>query len=133
MAADLIHVAGLSALERAMTSLTPKAARRALNAALMAGARIIVKEAKIRAPRRTGELRRNIVARQAPRGRAESSAAVHIGVRQQAFYFQFHELGTRRIPAKPFLRPALDAAREPALAKIAERLGQRIEIELTRG
>lgn len=127
-----VGVQGLAELERRLTQLVPKAARRALNAALMAGARIVVKEAKSKAPKRTGNLKRNITARVARRGDTQATAAVHIGVRKDAFYWMFHELGTSQHPARPFLRPALEITHEAVVAKIAERLAQRIEIEAGR-
>lgn len=46
--------------------------------------------------------------------------------KSQAFYGRFLEFGTSKMPAKPFLRPAYDAARDRAVAAVKTRLAQEL-------
>ena len=48
---------------------------------------------------------------------------------QDAWYWRFVEFGTRKMAARPFLRPALESRRRQAVDAIKQRLTQRIEIE----
>jgi len=50
---------------------------------------------------------------------------------QDAWYWRFLEFGTRKMAARPFLRPALESRRTQAVDAIKARLRQRIEIEAT--
>lgn len=43
----------------------------------------------------------------------EQSAVSRISWDDKHFYLYFHELGTSRMPARPFLRPALDGTYTP--------------------
>jgi HK97 gp10 family phage protein len=49
---------------------------------------------------------------------------------QDAWYWRFVEFGTRKMAARPFLRPALESRRREAVEAIKGRLAQRIEIEV---
>jgi HK97 gp10 family phage protein len=143
--ADGLHVKvdGLKELHAAMKELPKAAEGRVLRNALNAGARIIQKDARERAPilaeprkdREPGRLRRNIVFL---RDRASKFAqSVVIGVRassrrkesdpKNAFYWRFIEFGWttksgQHIPARPFLRPAFEAKKHAALAAIKEKM-----------
>jgi HK97 gp10 family phage protein len=48
---------------------------------------------------------------------------------QDAWYWRFLEFGTRKMAARPFLRPALESRRREAVDAIKQRLSERIEIE----
>ncbi len=128
-----ITTRGLDELNRRLTTLVPQAARRALNAALMAGGRVVVREAKARVytvvKKRTGNLKRGIRARVARPLQTQATAAVHVGVRRDAFYGMFIELGSSGHPARPFLRPAFENSIEEVVVTVAKRLRERIEIE----
>lgn len=43
------------------------------------------------------------------------------------FYGRFHEFGTVKMPARPFLRPAIEDNKQAAIDAIARRLKQRID------
>lgn len=68
---DLVKMEGLRELQRALEQLPKRVTRRILNASLMAGGRIIAKDAEVRAPvlqqpdprRKPGTLRANVRAR----------------------------------------------------------------------
>lgn len=129
-----IRIDGLKELEIRLKRLPQKVAGKALYSALMAGAEAIRKEAVSRAPEDTGKLKRNIVKRR-EKTRPELSASVVVGVRakgkktdpQNAYYWRYFEFGTSKRPARPFLRPAFEAQKEEAVARIAAKLRQRIE------
>ena len=48
---------------------------------------------------------------------------------QDAWYWRFVEFGTRKMAARPFLRPALEAKRREAAQAMKERLQQRVALE----
>ena len=48
---------------------------------------------------------------------------------QDAWYWRFVEFGTRKMRARPFLRPALEAKRREAVQAMKDRLSERIELE----
>ncbi len=72
--------------------------------------------ARRRAPVRTGRLRDSIVSLPLERRNGRASA----GVWAQAPYALWVEIGTRRMPAQPYLRPALDAVRDAAPALVGQ-------------
>lgn len=85
---------------------------RELKKKLSQAARIVVKDAKPRAPRRTGKLRKSISFSILRGGNVE------IGPR--AFYGIFGEFGTVRQPARPFLGPAIEATQEQVFDILGE-------------
>lgn len=59
--------------------------------------------------------------------RAGTGARAIIGVRAEAFYaLQFFERGTSKIPARPFLAPALEARKDTAVKEVGQGLLRRI-------
>lgn len=46
------------------------------------------------------------------------------------YYWRFHEFGTRHMPARPFLRPAIDENKEAAVDKFAEVMKKQIDKEV---
>jgi len=129
--------------------------------AVMAGARVIAKEAKTRAPvlssptpqRKPGTLKKNIRAK-AIRSKQPGQWEAVVGVRtlsakkltafkaqtgksgqtnpDDPFYWRFVEFGTVKMAARPFLRPAFEARKQAAADKIKAQLAPRIEQEAER-
>src|SRR5262245_66681991 len=84
---------GVKEMEQMLKDLGPAIANRLGGRAVRAGARPIIKDAKARVPRRTGELKRSIVA-QKERARGEAYAAtqtVLIGFKKPASSAQHWE------------------------------------------
>lgn len=136
-----IKVEGLADLQARMRALPAKIQRRALNAAMRAGAREIVTEVKSRAPVDTGALKRNVVAKRGRRqfdkglagrqiigvrhGRARTAATTYTvkGKKftnrvtaydkrgQDPFYFRFQELGYTAVGRRKFASRAERGAR----------------------
>jgi HK97 gp10 family phage protein len=61
-------------------------------------------QAQAKAPVRTGKLRRSFGYEVSARGNVIEG---RVGVFRSAFYGYFHEVGTSKMPARPFLRPAV--------------------------
>lgn len=59
--------------------------------------------------------------------RSKQSASALLGVVKEAFYaVQFFELGTAKIPRRPWLVPALESSKEEAIRGVGEVLKKRI-------
>lgn len=96
-----------------------------LQAAIMAGAEVVRKEASARAPKRTGRLAANIIT-EIEGNTSADRASVKIGPSKEAFYGMFVELGTSKMSARPFLRPAIDAKKDEVEATVARELKKRL-------
>lgn len=136
-----VKVEGLAELDRALRELLPASVRgRPLRAAVAAGARIVAKEAKSRVPVDSGLVRSRIRVMSNPQQQRQARAESVVGVRrsgkarkdQDPYYWRFVEFGTRKMRARPFLRPALEAKRNEATQMIRERLAKRIEAEVAK-
>lgn len=105
-----IEVKGLAELQAKMKSLPAKIQSRILNAALLAGGRVIAKAAKARVPVLTGNVRRKIVAKRGrPRGGIinrvivgvrhgkEQASARLKKITEDAYYYRFLERGYHAI------------------------------------
>jgi HK97 gp10 family phage protein len=98
----------------------------------MAGAEPILDAAKNLAPVDTGLLRSSL---KAIKERArKSSHLVRVQTEDgdykgEAFYASFHEYGTKKMPARPFMRPAFDQNVSNAIDIIGQHIGTAIEQE----
>ena len=121
---------GLDELDRAVKKLPEKIQKRVLIGALRAGGRVIQKEAKARAPVKSGNLKRNISVvagkskKSAPIGQVQ--AEVFVATTPKAWYSHLIEFGTKHISAKPFLRPAFDTTHQEVLNAIGDKLAEGI-------
>lgn len=116
---------GAKELEKTLLEMGPAVATKIADKALRAAAKIIIKEAKILAPRRTGALRKSIAAKVGQLKPAERT--VTIGFKKPGrSYAHMVEFGTSHSAAKPFLRPALDAKASEALREMTEVLADGI-------
>lgn len=96
----------------------------AMGDALMAGAEIVSNDAKRRAPYKTGNLRRSIHPRLVSAGASSAEALVGTNVE----YAIYQELGTRRMAANPYLRPALESMQGAVSVEVSAAL-----LDLIRG
>jgi HK97 gp10 family phage protein len=105
---------------------------------------VIRKEARVRAPKDTGEMAKDI---QIKRERDTQGGDLFVAgysvfvlsgkksrlkgkkrnVQRDSFYWKFVELGTSKMAARPFMRPAYEAKKEEAVKTIGEKLDQRIQ------
>lgn len=131
---------GFKELDQKLRELAdPKEQGKVLRAAAAAAGRKVAKQAKANIPVGTrahttykGRLVSPGFARRSIRvktrlSRSKQSVSVKIGVKREAFYAaQFIELGTAKIAARPWLRPALESNKEVAIQMFAKRLRERI-------
>ena len=109
---------GLDEINRALTQMAERAAAEVIGKALMAGAEILKVEVETRAPRLTGFLAGNILAKLKKKNRYNVEADV--GPSKKAFYGKFLEFGTTRMSAQPFIFPSFQAKKEEIQATIAD-------------
>lgn len=152
--AENVRIDGLKELQDALKKLPEKIARNGLRTAVYAGAKTIRDEAKVRAPVYTGPvseghpppgtLARSIIMKQIPEESGMYRQTFYVTVRQgkkyrkqgkkgnlsqDAFYWRFVELGTAKMSAHPFIRPAFESKKMEAVEAIKTRLAERIEEE----
>jgi HK97 gp10 family phage protein len=108
---------GAEELTKALRSIGDRATGLTLKKAAEAGATIIAEEAKRLAPRDSGDLAEGIHAE--PGRLQQGRAQFNIGFGAKQWYGQFVELGTEKMAAQPFLRPAFDAKAEEATNAVA--------------
>mgnify|MGYP000008431021 CR=1 FL=1 len=151
---ESVQIKGLDALAKALKELPDRVAKNGLRAAVYAGAKVIRDEAKLQAPVATGDLgpnqpppgtlKRSVILKQIPELSKKNKQTFFVTVRhgkkyrkqgkkgnlsQDAWYWRFVEFGTRKMRARPFLRPALEAKRRDAVQAMKDRLTERIELE----
>jgi HK97 gp10 family phage protein len=101
-------------LASAAASAVAGPARRAVDA----GLELLADEIRRRAPVDTGQLRDSV--RVAPAGREGTD--VHGEIVIDEYYAVFEEFGTSDRPARPFMRPAVEATREAVRNAMAREL-----------
>lgn len=104
---------------------------RELSGIVTDGAKVVEAEIRRRAPRATGELLANLeVEPRRSRRRGRASAVVEIessgegGEVRQAIFVEY---GTYKMPARPFFRPGVDAARERTETQMENQLADIIQ------
>lgn len=120
-------IRGLNELNSALKLLGPRIATRVGDAGAAAGAREIARRARTLVPVRSGELKQSIVVVRGKRAqrfaskRGESTRSAIVGIKKPTSRrAHLTEFGTRFAPAQPFLRPAIDGAREEIISKAAQ-------------
>lgn len=138
---------GDKALMRKLAALAkPSSVRRVMRPSIRAGCSIVNKAAKARAPKRTGALKKSIGVKikSMRNGTIWGGVGPRLGyevtmpdgsIHDPAMVGHMVELGhggPNPAPAHPFLRPALDANRAIAIAKIATKARERLRKEAER-
>lgn len=117
-----------------------KAAEDAARPAAQAGAQVFYEEVKARVPMSAkphksgkttftpGNLQRAIYQAFADKESGQGVAKYRISFnKKNAFYGRFLEFGTSKMAAKPFIRPAYDAARLKALQAVQQRMAAEVK------
>jgi HK97 gp10 family phage protein len=149
----MIKVEGLKELQEALKALPAEIQKRPLRSAVSAGAKVIVDEAKRRAPQgETGNLRKALYRYRSRSQSGTGKETFLVGVRKgkkqyadtaknrrlsrvgkkytvegEAFYWRFLEFGTSKMAARPFLRPAFESKKMEALDTIKKKLAEAID------
>ena len=134
-----VKVDGLAELGMRMKSLSEDVNKKIGRAGVAAGAGLIARAARAKAPVDTGNLRKNIITKRIPPGESTLTSEYIVTVRQgkltqkqrakgleDAFYGRFVEHGTAKTAAQPFLRPAYDENKMKAVETIKERIAARL-------
>lgn len=127
--ASSLTVKGGRELEAALVDLGNQAAGRLGINATRAGARVIASSAKQKAPVRTGALKNSIRVFDDRELNREQGSRRAAGAGSRLFYAPLVEFGTAHVPARSFLRAAVDESAQEALDRLAENLGAGIERE----
>ncbi len=127
-----LDIKGLADLERELNQLALKARASVLRGALNKAVDPVLKAARenvsAQFTERSGTLRKSIQkSATAPRGSNGFTAEAKVGVTGEGFYGRFLEFGTSKMPARPFMRPAVDAHAQEVVDLFASEMRRRIE------
>jgi HK97 gp10 family phage protein len=117
-------IKGARELQLALMALSAEVRRDILVDAMGEAARVLAEGAATRAPRETGRLASSIVAEVFNDKRGASGK---VGPTRDVFYGTFHEFGTSRMAARPWLRPTLDEDGDRAIEAFGHRAWDRID------
>ena len=126
-----VDKAELAALEKRMHEVADKVAKKALRGAARRGMNEVRKEARDNAPEDTGLLDENFgLMTKAKDGEVIAKVGIRGGARENdksPYYWRFSEFGTKNIPAKSFMRKALEDNAESVLATVVEELKKALD------
>lgn len=138
-----IKLEGIDELKRALADAAATIRKKAVRGALREAGKVIQAAAKANAPmlklpaphRKAGTVKKNIMVRASKFARRAGDEGVYINVRgirgaariakfgkasaknqNDPFYWRFLELGTKKMAAQPFLRPAAESKGQEAIA-----------------
>lgn len=133
-----LRIDGMRDLQRLLNRLPERARKTAMRQAQRAAGTVIVRAARAKVPRRTGNLRKSLGVRVYRKGdvfvavigarRGDKFTSTVAGRKMTASrYSHLVEKGTATMKARPFLRPALMEARAQAIKVLGDKLGKAIE------
>lgn len=135
------RIEGLDGVLKRMRELGPKLAKKGLTASLRKGARIVVKAARaayqgIDDPDTKSNIGKAITSRADTKGgKREGGAMVKVGVAggarpkpgtEDEGHWRFVEFGKEGVPARPFMRPAL----ENNVAKVTDEIVRELNVQI---
>ena len=112
-------------LAEAISKLEKKAAKAVLRDGIEAGGELLAAEMASLAPKDTGELAESI--KPVSRKSTPIQASVDVGPTGEVFHGLFHEFGTKKMPAHPFMVPAAEAKREEIVGAIIDAMRKAVE------
>ena len=151
-----LTVLGLGELQIDFGRLAKSVGNKVARDAVMAGARVARDKVRGTAPVRTGKLKKNIAAVRLKQADTPGGATAGIRVKKPAgkqskelkrpgkkgrtsktewdapFYWKFLELGTSKMQAHPFIRPAWDGSLPEIEKAVADKLAEGIDNAITR-
>jgi HK97 gp10 family phage protein len=130
-----MELKGFDSLVKKFNTLGRGIQNKIMSPALKAGAKVVLTESKRLAPVLSGTLRKTLKVKKGVRSRKAISWYVQTGTREKmgismddkAYYPASVEFGTRKIKAKPYMRPALVNARTPAIKAVGEKMGEKMD------
>lgn len=138
--ADKFQIEGLDEVLRRMRTLAPKLQKKAALAALRKGARIVVKAARANYtaddPATKSNIAKAITSRADNKGgKRNGGAMVKVGVKggarprkgtEDEGHWRFVEFGKEGVPARPFMRPAL----EDNVGQVTDEIVKQLDVQL---
>lgn len=120
----VISLQGGAELMDALEALGPAMEKKVLRSAMREAAKPMLAEAKRRAPVLTGQLRKSLKIK-AMKRRSNGQVGVLIATEKgffkgETFYGAFQEFGTKKLPARPFIRPAFESNKARAVRIVTE-------------
>lgn len=145
-----MDILGLRELQHDFERLSRSLQRKVAREAAMAGVRVARDAARAAAPKDTGRLERNIIARSVRQSETPGGATAGVAVRginnsgtsdrsmktddpKNAFYWRFVELGTSTAAANPFIRRSWDGSLREIEGAVQTRLAAGIDKAITGG
>ncbi|WP_236236560.1 HK97-gp10 family putative phage morphogenesis protein [Pseudomonas faucium] len=146
-----LTVLGLGDLQEDFERLARATGNKVVRDAVMAGARIARDKARAAAPVKTGKLKKNIAAARLKQSETPGGATAGVRVKRPAgkqakalkrpgkngritatdsnapFYWKFLELGTSKMQAHPFIRPAWDGSLPEIEKAVSDKLAEGID------
>lgn len=121
-------------LLKALKTLPLNIQRNVMTGSTRAGAKVVSDEAKRLVPVRYGRLKKSIgiIKRKAKRGMTIFSISPRRGGKNDGFYGKFIELGTSKMIARPFLRPALEMSVDEVLIASKKYIDERLPKEVAK-
>lgn len=120
---------------KALQELPKNIQKNIMVGATRASANVVSDEAKRLVPKKTGKLKKSIgltKRRDKNKNIITFSVSPRSGGKNDGFYGRFVELGTSKMNAKPFLRPAAENKTEDALIASKEYIAQRLPLEVAK-
>lgn len=114
----MVH--GEKELMRKLTQLSTAMATGILEKAVLDGAEVYEEGMRRRVPTRTGRLKKSITKETTKK--SPVMVTVDVGPGKGGFYGLFLEFGTRKMAARPFMRPAFDEDKEEVVAVVSAKL-----------
>jgi HK97 gp10 family phage protein len=137
-----IEVQGLKELQDRLLQLPDKLSNNVLASCLGSAALVFQKEAQNRVVTAAkdyklyggqkvspGWLRGQIIKKRVRQTKSNAETIVTFKDVKHAYFWRFLEFGTSKMQAKPFMRPAFEAAKEKALQRFEDRLKERLDKE----
>lgn len=118
-----------------MESLPIRVQKNIMNGATRAGAKVVSDEAKRRVSKKSGQLKKSIGI---TKRRSKNKEFVIFGVsprkggKNSGWYGRFVEMGTSKMSAKPFLRPAAEAKQGEAVKASKKYIQERLPKEVAK-
>lgn len=146
-----LTVVGLGDLQADFERLAKATGNKIVRDAVMAGARVARDKARATTPVRTGKLKKNITAVRLKQSETPGGATAGLRVKkpngkqskalkrrgkkgrtsatewEAPFYWKFLELGTSKMQAHPFIRPAWDGGLPEIEAAVSDKLAEGID------
>lgn len=132
------EITGAADVERILKDIAPRHARNLMRATIHGVAGEIAKDAKRNAPKRSGLLKKSIIAKRRKSPPDAPVSTVNVAgkdPKKLPFYWRFIEYGTggkNPQPERPFIRPAADKARANFQTVLTQQFGKKLEAALKR-